>query len=65
MYLRLIYNNISKLTEILGHGVSVRYKIGYFGYHLINDFHYKKILGTSCICLHFLTKQLFLMYFNI
>ena len=43
------YNNISKIP---GHEVSVRYKMGHFGYYLIHDFHYDKILGIVCIYLH-------------
>ena len=42
---------ISKLTEIPRYEVFVRYKIGHFGYYLIDDFQYDKILGTPCIYL--------------
>ena len=42
--LRSIYNNISKLSEISGYEGSVKYKMGLFGYYLIHDFHYEKIL---------------------
>ena len=47
MPLRSIYNNISKLTEIPRHEVFVRYKMGHFGYYLIDDFHYDKNFGNT------------------
>ena len=46
MPLRSIYDNISKLTEIPEHEVSLRCKMGHFGYYLIHDFYYYKILGA-------------------
>ena len=53
MPLRLIYYNISKLIEIPGHEVSVRYKMGHFRYSLIHD----KILGIACIYFHFFLTE--------
>ena len=47
MPLRSIYNNISKLNEIPRHEVSVSYKMGNFGYYLIDDFHNDTILGIT------------------
>ena len=38
---------MSKLTEIPEKENSLRYKMEYFGYYLIYDFHYNKNLGNS------------------